>query len=69
MSWFENLAQDFRYAMRGIRQQPGFALGVILTISLGIGANAVIFSLVDRVLFRPPAFMRDPASVHRVYYR
>ena len=64
---FESLRQDVSYAIRGLRAKPGFALAVITTIALGIGANAAMFGIVDRLLFRPPALMKDPATAHRVY--
>ena len=63
----EHLVQDLKYAMRGVRAKPGFATAVVLTIALGIGANAAMFGIVDRMLFRPPPFMTDPASVNRIY--
>ena len=65
---FESLTQDVKYAIRGLRTKPGFAIAVITTIGLGIGANAAMFGIVDRLLFRPPALMKDPATAHRVYY-
>jgi putative ABC transport system permease protein len=61
------LLHDLRYAARGIRNRPGFSAAVILTLALGIGANAAMFSVVDRLLFRPPPMLREPALVHRVY--
>src|SRR5687768_18442601 len=65
----EEFLQDVRYAFRALRKSPGFAAAVILTLGLGIGANAAMFGVVDRLMFRPFAYLRDPATVHRVYLR
>jgi predicted permease len=50
---FENLASDFKYAARTLRKNPGFTTVVALTIMLGIGANAAVFSVAYGVLLRP----------------
>jgi predicted permease len=65
--WLDHLHHDVRYAVRRLRQAPLFTLGVLATLSLGIGANAAMFDVVDRLMFRPLAALRDPGAVHRVY--
>ncbi len=63
----DQLKQDLRFALRGLRRSPGFTAAVVLTLGLGIGANAAMFGVIDRLMFRPFPYMRDPALVHRVY--
>lgn len=67
VAFLDAVAQDLRYAVRTLRLTPGFTLAVIVTLGLGIGATAGIFSVIDQLMFRPPALMRDPASVSRAY--
>ena len=60
---------DLRHALRGLRRNPGFTLAVVLTLALGIGANATMFGLVDRLILRAPAHVVAPEDLRRVMMR
>jgi len=59
--------QDLRYALRTLARSPGLSLAAVLTLGLGIGANTAMFGVVDRLFFRPPAYVVDPDRVVRLY--
>jgi predicted permease len=67
VSFIEQTTADVRYALRSFAAHKAFTLGVVATLALGIGANATMFGVVDRLLFRAPAMLRDPETVHRLY--
>ena len=67
VAFLDAVRQDLRYAVRTLRLTPGFTLAVIVTLGLGIGATAGIFSVIDRLMFQSPAMMHDPGSVSRAY--
>jgi hypothetical protein len=57
------IRHDVLFATRQLRRAPTFTLAAVATLALGLGANATMFGTIDRLLFRPPAHVVDPARV------
>jgi predicted permease len=66
--WVDDLSRDARYAVRTLLRSPGFTATALLSLALGIGANAAIFSLVDQVLLRSLP-VSDPSRLVHVAWR
>src|SRR5690606_25781466 len=61
------LRQDRGYAARGLLRSPGFTGMAVLTLALGVGANAAVFSVLDRLFGQPPAGVGQPDGLRRLY--
>jgi predicted permease len=62
-AWF----RDARYALRQLARAPGFTAVAVSTLSIGIGANTAIFSVVNELLLRPPAHVMDPERIVSIW--
>ena len=62
----EHLARDVRYGLRSLRRNPGFSAMAVLSLAIGIGANATIFGIAQAVLF-PASPLDDPATLVNIY--
>jgi len=56
VNWFEDLAQDLRYGLRGLRKSPGLMLVAVLTLSLGVGASSWLFSMLRQWVIEAVSF-------------
>lgn len=59
---FQNLTADLKFAVRAMRRAPLFTAIAVASLALGLGANTVIFSLLDQILLRPVA-VRNPQEL------
>jgi predicted permease len=60
--WVESILHDLRYGIRQLRKSPGFAIVAIVSLTLGIGANTAIFTLLNAIMFRPLP-VQNPAEL------
>jgi putative ABC transport system permease protein len=67
--WLEAVLQDCRYAQRFLRRSPGFTTVAVLSLALGIGANATVFAVADRLLFSAPPHVTDADGLFKINVR
>ena len=65
--WADAAGNDIRSSVRRLSRRPGFAVAIIVTLALGLGVNAAMFSFLDRVFLRAPDGVADPGSVRRLW--
>src|ERR1051326_4694883 len=66
--WWDHWRQDLAYSARSLTRAPGLAVTIIVTLALGIGINATLFSLLDRVFLRMPESVQHPEELRRFYW-
>ena len=65
IEWLSSALHDVRYGLRQFRKAPSLVLGVVVSLTLGVGANTAIFSLVDAAILKPLP-VKDPDSLRIV---
>ena len=68
LPFVENLLLDVRYALRVLRKSPAFTVVAVVTLMLGIGANVVVFGVLNAVLL-DPLDVRDPQSLYQIRHK
>ena len=64
----QQLVEDIRYALRQLRRSPGFALLALLTLTLGVGANVIVFGVMDAMFLRPLSGVAEPQQLYTVQH-
>jgi len=64
---FDGIAQDIVVSIRALSREPLFTIGLIATLGLGVGANATMFGIIDRLMLRGPEHVVDARSLERLY--
>lgn len=67
--WLDGLVRTFASAWRSVRRSPAFTVSVVSILALGIGANAVMYGVVDRLLLSPPQHVQDADDVRILHLR
>lgn len=66
--WRDALWQDATYAVRALRRGPAFTVAMVVTTALGVGANAMMYRVADRLLLSAPGYIERPEAVARLYF-
>ena len=66
---WEHWRQDIAYATRSLLRAPGLSATIVITLALGIGVNAMLFSLLDHLFVQTPPGVSNPAEVQRLYWQ
>ncbi len=69
LAWFDLLQQDTSYAWRSIRRTRGVTAMIVITLALGIGVNAAVFSVLDQLYLRVPAGVVDGDGIRRIWMK
>src|SRR4051812_16651531 len=64
--WLEEAASDARFAVRSLLRAPAFTAAVVLTLALGIGANATVFAITEAVVLHPVSGVRHADQLHEL---
>src|SRR4051812_31333407 len=67
LEWIGGVRDDVVYGIRSLRRTPGVTTTIILTLALGLGVNAAMFSFLDQIFGRYPAGVARPETIHRLW--